>query len=288
MEEIATNEDQVIVKVDSQILNAIDLCPKRYEYEHVKHMRPLKKAPALEKGGVMHTMLAHYYRQKMIGRIPSEHNEVVNESIMLGRIECAQSSIDLKEFEEEDLVIFRAYVLAKQYDGWIVKAVEQPFTSKLYEDPELMILYEGIVDAVVEEPKGEEVTVDHKTESRRSTPFALSNQFQGYFWALNRPVCINKVGYQTSLADKERFRRIYLRYSPEIIEEWKADAIASIKRAIGWHQTSTFERNRTSCDKYSGCIFQRVCSAEPSVREYKLEAYFYKDKPWDPWTRDNE
>lgn len=285
---MASIEDKVIVKVDSQILNAMDLCAERYNLEHVKNMRPLRKAPALEHGGVMHSMLAHYYRQKMIGRIPVEHHQVVEESVMLGRIEAAQCSFDLKEFEEEDIPIFKAYVLAKQYDGWIIKAVEQPFTKILYESDELDILWEGVVDAIVEEPKGQEYVVDHKTESRRSTPFILANQFTGYSWALDRKVCINKIGYQTSLPDAERFRRIYFEYPTFMVDEWKRDSVAKIKEAIGWHSTGIFQKNRTSCDKYSGCIFQKVCIAPPELREFKLEAYFYKDKPWDPYTRDNE
>jgi hypothetical protein len=281
-------DEKLIVKVDSQIVNAMDLCAERYNLEHVLHMRPLRKAPALEHGGVMHTMLAHYYRQKMAGRIPTEHAQVVEEAVMLGRIEAAQCSFDLKEFEEEDLPIFKAYVLAKQYDGWIIKAVEQPFTKLLYTSAELDILYEGIVDAIVEEPKGEEFVVDHKTESRRSTPFILSTQFTGYSWALDRKMCVNKVGYQTSLPDAERFRRIYFAYTDYMIDEWKRDTIAKIQEAIEWHKTGVFHKNRTSCDKYSGCIYQKVCIAPPELREYKLQAYFYKDKPWDPWTRDNE
>jgi len=281
-------DEKVTVKLDSQIANAIQLCAERYNLEHVKHMRPLRKAPALEHGGVMHTMLAHYYRQKMIGRIPTEHNKVVEEAIMLGRLEAAQSSFDLVEFDAEDLPTFREYVLAKQYDGWIVKAVEQPFTKLLYSSDDLDILYEGIVDVIVEDPKGEQYVVDHKTESRRSVPFILSNQFTGYSWALDRKVCINKVGYQTSLANEERFRRYYFTYPDYMIEEWKRDTISAVKQAIGWHREGVFEKNRTSCDKYSGCIFQKVCVAPPELRDYKLQAYFYKDKPWDPYTRDNE
>lgn len=282
------SEEKVRVKVDSQILNSIDLCDYRYFVEHVMNMRPATKAPALEKGSVMHTMLAHYYRQKMKGRIPSEHHAVVEEAIILGRVEASGYQFELTEFEEECAPTFKEYILAKQNDGWNVLAVEEPFTKLLYEDNELQILYEGIVDLRAEQPNLGRITVDHKSESRKSHPFELSNQFIGYKWAFGDQVVINKVGFQTSLADQERFRRYYLPILDHQIEEWKVDTVKSIKEAIEWHRTGIFARNRTSCDKYSGCVYKKVCVAPPEAREFKIQAYFVKDKPWDPYTRDNE
>jgi hypothetical protein len=280
--------DQIIVKLDSQILNSIELCAVRYEYEHVLNMRSQTKAPALERGGIMHAMLAHYYRAKMNGDYKDRAALVISDCIELGREQAASASFPVTEFEEIDIPTFKAYILHNQYDGWEILSVEQPFSKVLYEDSALMIIYEGIVDARIQDAKGIKKTVDHKTESRKSHPFALSNQFEGYQWAFGDPVVINKIGYQTSLSDAERFRRYEHNLEPIIIQEWIDDTIASVQKAIGWHKTNTFHRNRTSCDKYSGCIYQKVCVAHPDVREFKLQAYFFKDKPWDPFTRDAE
>jgi hypothetical protein len=280
--------EKLIVKADSQILNSIDLCAQRYEMEHVQNFRVLKKAPALEKGGIMHDMVAHYYRNRMIDRHITHAHIVTSECIEIGREALARTSINIEEFEKEDIVTFRNYILAKQFDGWIIRFVERPFSKILYDSDDLMIIIEGIVDLGIERPKEGHAVVDHKTESRKSHPFILSNQFQLYNWAFGEDVIINKIGYQTSLDDKERFRRYTLTWSEALIEEWKVDTIRAIRRAIGWHKEGVFERNRTSCDKYSGCIFKRVCAAEPQVRSHILAAYFKKDKPWDPYTRDEE
>jgi hypothetical protein len=285
---IDDEDEQTIVKVDSQILNAIDLCPTRYKYEHVDHMRPLKKAVALQKGAVMHTMEAHRLRAYMSGRAPHDLGNVLDEAILLGRQEASGYDFDVTMMDDEIIPIFQEYALHAAHDGWQVIAVEQPFSKVLYESPELMILYEGIVDAVIKEAGGRDAVVDHKSESRKSHPFSLSNQFQGYSWAFDMPTIVNKIGFQTSLPNKERFRKYWLEYSEAIIAEWKSDAIASVMRAIDWHREGVFRRDRTSCDKYSGCIFKRVCAAEPEIREFKLQAFFYKDKPWDPYTRDDE
>lgn len=281
--------EKVIVKLDSQILNSIDLCAERYRLEHVLNRRPIKKGEALQHGGVMHTMLKHYYRGKMMGRaVPGQHNILIDEAILLGRQEASAMTFDLTEFENDDLRTFKENILHHQYDGWEILNVEEPFTKVLYDSDDLQILYEGIIDLHIRDPRNGEAVVDHKTESRRSNPFALSNQFQGYSWAFGSNVVINKVGYQTSVDAKDKFRRLWHTHDPILLEEWRQDAIRSVRRAVEWHRNNYFPRNRTSCDKYSGCIFQMVCKAAPEVREYKLQAYYIQDKPWDPYTRDDE
>jgi PD-(D/E)XK nuclease superfamily len=279
---------KVIVKLDSQILNSIDLCGARYEMEHVGNYRPNKKAPALEKGSVMHDMLKYYYEQRMKGRIASEHGQVIDECMLIGRELASMTQIPVEEFSEEDLYTFKEYILHHQYDGWEILGVEEPFTRILYDSDDLKILYEGIVDLRVIDPKIGQAVVDHKTESRKSHPFALGNQFLGYNWTFNSSLIINKIGYQKTLENRERFRRIELPHRQYLIDEWKEDTIRSVRKAIQWHKEDYFPKNRTSCDKYSGCIFKKVCENPEENREYKLNAFFYKDKPWDPYTRDDE
>jgi hypothetical protein len=285
----AEPKEQIIVKLDSQIANSIELCGARYEMEHVLNMRPIDKAPALEHGDVMHRMLAHYYRQHQKGRInPQEAAIVTQECLLIGREATAQMKYPVTEFEEMDAPTFQSYILRNQYDGWKVLDVEQPFSKVLYEDAYLMIIYEGIVDLRIAEPKGDEATVDHKTESRKSHPYILSNQMEGYQWAFGSKVIINKVGYQVSLPDAERFRRYHHMVSDALLQEWIDDMVRSVQKAITWHSTGIFPRNRTSCDKYSGCMYQKICACDPEVREFKLQANFIKQDAWDPFTRDAE
>jgi len=277
-----------IVHVDSQILNSIGLCGERYRLEHVLNRRPVSKAEALERGAVMHTMLAHYYRGRKDGRTaPETHGALVEEAIMLGREEAAVAEFDLSQFEQEDLQTFKDNILHHQYDGWEILDVEEPFTKLLYDSDDLQILYEGIVDLHIKDAHGEKAVVDHKTEARQSHPFELSNQFQGYQWAFDSKMIVNKIGFQKTLPFKEKFRRLYFPYKDELLAEWKRDVVDSIRTAIHWHQTKYFPRNRTSCDKYSGCIFQRVCKEEPEMRDYRLNEFYIQTEPWDVFTRDN-
>lgn len=292
--------EKLIVKLDSQILNAADLCAERYRLEHRENWRPNFKAPALERGGTMHKMLDHYYAQKKKGRGKLEdHHKLVEECLVIGRLACAETDIEVEDFEENDVRTFQDYILRWQYDGWEILDVEQPFSFVLYEDDVplefegdlysgLCIIYEGIIDLRVIDPKQGEIVVDTKTESRKSNPFILSNQFQGYEMAFNVPVVVNKVGYQKTLEAKEKFRRLTHLTGPVLLEEWRQDCIHTVREIIGWHNTETFKRNRTSCDKYSGCIYQRVCKEPPEVREFKLMSWYHKGEPWDPYKRDKD
>lgn len=282
-------QEKLIIKADSQILNAICNCGQFYEYAHVLHRRPLEKNEYLAKGGVMHDMLAHYYRAKMNGSYIGRENIVVSQALELGRVAAATNKLDSQKFEDVDIPTFKRYILKYQYDGWDIQFVEQPFSVVLYDSADLMIIWEGIVDLGIKEVKGEEAVVDHKTESRKNYPFNLDNQFEGYAFAFKRKVIVNKVGFQETLPDEEKFRRYHMTYSEALIEEWKKDAIYKFREAISWHKTEIFPRNRTSCNMFfSGCDFKLVCKEEPEVREYKLRTYFFVDKPWDPYTRDSE
>jgi hypothetical protein len=282
----------MIVKVDSQMINAMNLCPERYNLEMIQHWRPVAKAEALERGSIIHHMVQKYREAKMEGRLEREHAQVVNECVLLARLESAATT-HIKSDEIDAIIkVFHDYVLRWQHDGWEILAVEQPFAKIIFESPELQVIYEGIIDALVIDPKIGKAVVDTKSEGRKSYPYALSNQFQGYEWAFGVPVIIDKVGLQTSLPMNERMRRQVHESGAFAVEEWRQDVLAQVVTAIGWHQTladgGRVMKNRTSCDKYSGCIFQKVCAVPAEVREFKLQAHFYKDKKWDPFTRDAE
>jgi hypothetical protein len=308
-------DEPLTVKVDSQVLTSMNFCPESYRLRHIEHWRPIRKAAPLEKGSVMHEMLKHYRRGKRMGRTDlANHGILVQECLTIGKVAAANAFEMDAEDTEKELTTFREYVLKWQYDGWEVLDVEEPFSRLLYEDhvpivygdkiyTGLTIIYEGIIDARVRDPRAGVLVVDSKTESRRSYPFVLNNQFQGYEWAWGVPVCVDSIGFQVSLEatdeepdqygrDKSKFRRAISQSDGDCIDEWKSDTIEQVKIAIGWHRDleagirTSLQKNRTSCDKWSGCDFQRVCQVPVESRESKLIAFYYRDKPWDVYERD--
>jgi hypothetical protein len=291
---------------DSQILNTVMSCGRKVNLEFGLNLRPHKKAEALERGDLMHRMLHPYYYGRILNPKPHHltitidgkemphpyakfigmpFNELVETCVEIGRL--ASFDMDLEpEYRNECLKQFREYAHHFAGDGWIPLEIEQSFSRKLYEDENLIILYEGIVDLVADSPMGVFVG-DHKTASRRSDVSDLSNQFMGYCWALDTPrLIVNRIGFQKTLPAKERFQRIVLSYPEGRIAEWQYWATYWLKVYAFYLENDVWPPNYTSCDKYSGCIFMPICTKIPEAREYAIESKYRVAEPWSPHTRD--
>jgi len=295
-----------VIVADSQILNTVMACGRKTKLEFKLNLRPNKKAEEIEKGDLMHRMLHPYY----YGRItnPKEHHlfmtvdgnkmphpyaqfiglpmkDLVDTCTEIGRL--ASFDMDLEpEYRNECIKQFRAYAFHFAGDGWITLEVEQSFTRKLYEDDQLIILYEGIVDLVADGPMGR-IVVDHKTASRRETPSDLSNQFMGYCWSLDSPrMIVNRIGFQKTVSESERFQRIVMSYPQGRIDEWQYWATYWLKVYAFYAENDVWPPNYTSCDKYAGCIFQQICTRIPEAREFTMQTKYRVVEPWSPHTRD--
>lgn len=285
------------IALDSTILNTLVSCGRKLKMEFIDNWRPAEKAEALEKGDLLHQMFAHYYRGKKEGRTLQDfsHATLIAEAIAVGRTAAIPMSLSMATVDE-DIRQFRENVLHWQRDGWKVMEVEQSFSRVLFERPDtperegLRILYEGIIDLIVEHPSPHGIyIVDHKSASRKSNPTKLSNQFMGYCWALDmHQVIINRVGFQKTLGAEERFQRLFVSYERELLREWVQQAVYWAHMLISYIDHKYFPPNFTSCDKYGGCIFQQVCCTIPQVRDFKLQAFYYQGEPWSPHTRDKK
>lgn len=286
------------VALDSQVANTIMACGRKFKLEHIQNFRPHQKAEALEKGDLMHRMLAHYYRQKIDKR--TDIGMVVQEAMDIGRRASVEMDISMSTVEE-DIKQFIAYCDYYHNDGWEPLLVEQPFSKVLYKREDetewrngellvkregLTILWEGIIDLVAVDPHGEKWVVDHKTASRRGVVSPLSAQFMGYSWFTALDVIVNKIGFQKTLDEKERFKRHPLHYQSGSIREWQESIVYWVHVAMDYVDKDYFPPNWTSCDKYNGCIFKGVCEKIPEVRDFKLASFYYKGEPWSPYTRD--
>lgn len=283
------------IALDSQILTGIQNCGRKTKFDFIDHWRPTTKAEALEKGDLLHKMFAYYYRGKRDGLTKDDmsHATLIAGAIAQGREAAREMEIGVLTVEEI-ISVFKQNILHWQRDGWKVLEVEQSFSKLLFERPDepgregLRILYEGIIDLVVEHPQPHGIyIVDHKSQSRKWDPFKLSNQFMGYCWALEmNQIIINNVGFQKTLPNDQRFTRKHVSYERDLIREWVQQAIYWTHVLVGYMDQGFFPPNFTSCEKYSGCIYQQVCTTIPQVRDFKLESFYHKGEPWSPHTRD--
>jgi hypothetical protein len=279
-----------IVALDSQKLDSMMSCTYQYKQKFgVSSDSPglaLMQVPDyFERGGLMHTMLDPYYNMKKHRsrwiQNRRTHMDVVNSCITIGRHAARKLALDIAEIEM-CIDAFLQYTDYWENDNWYnILAVENVGSKILYDSPEVLILYEYKVDLIVE-INGNITPIDHKSAKSHRDPNFLSNQFRGYCWALNtNNIIVNEIGFQKTKPPKEKFKRQLLCYSPNLIEEWRQDAIYWILYTLDLIDKNVFPRNVTSCDKFPPCPFKEtVCSQDPEVRDFKIMQNF-KPKVWD-------
>lgn len=280
------NEEKQIYVVDSQILNTAQECARKANYTFNKSLEPIVKPDYFEKGDMLHQMLASYYRlRKHRARWAQNnhsHADIVEICVNIGRQSATKMSLDISTVE--DVVrTFIEYCTYTANDNWDqVLAVEEVASKILYEDEERIILYQGKIDLTIAISNCNLIPVDHKSSSRRGKPSYHSNQFKGYCWLLGvNTIIINKIGFQKTLKDNEKFERHTISYPSDLIDEWKENSIYTLLKYIEDGNAGFYPPNFTSCDKYSGCVFDEVCRKSREIREFKLTQLFVERPAWD-------
>lgn len=278
---------QQIIAIDSQKLNAIQACARKYDLSFNQHLEPVEKAEALEKGDLMHKMMQYYYRlvqhRTRWSQNGHSHEDIINIVLRIADHFAAKMDLDLDECEQMKKA-FTEYARYYEDEMVTVLAVEEVGSKVLYEDEDLKIIYETKIDLVIALKNLPVIWVDHKTSSRRREPSILSNQFMGYTWMLgtNNGI-VNKIGLQKTLKPNEKFQRATLSFPNDVIAEWRENSVWWIKM-LCFHYTANFwPPNFTSCDKYSGCIFKGICESERAARQFrKVRDFAVRETPWDP------
>ena len=231
-----------------------------------------------ERGDLVHTMLEQLYKLKKYRSNwklnKKTYQDVVQSCITVGRHKARKMSIDIIDIENV-VTNFISYCDFWENDGWDnIKFIEQTGAKILYEDDNLVVLYEVKIDLGVI-LSGRLTPVDHKSTKARKDPNVLSNQFKGYCWFTGTNEMIeNDFGLQKTLAPAQKFIRQRVSFSDSQLLEWKENAIWWIRWAVDLMNKDQWPQNFTSCDKYAGCLYKEVCKADPDIRDFKLQQFF--------------
>jgi PD-(D/E)XK nuclease superfamily len=287
-------EAQIILKksktnilFDSTILNTLQMCAAKTKFEFEMNLRTLQKAEPLEKGDLLHKILEHYYLQhKEIGaRLVLEtdlFNKAKQEALEFGERHSMTLSLE-QSVIQETMKQTEIYLDHTRMDGWEILAVEEPFIVRLYDDEDITVNLAGKIDLIINEPQLGSCVADHKSGSRQETPLRLSNQFTAYSYATDIPIVIvNKIGFQKTVPTEQRMRRYPIRYTEYLINKWKANTVWWAQQYAFFLENDTWPENRTSCDKYGGCIYQSICDAGTlEGRDAMIQNRFVVSEPWD-------
>ncbi len=78
-----------------------------------------------------------------------------------------------------------------------------------------------------------------------------------------------------------RFSRGFTFRTEAQTEEWLQETRHWLELAEGFALANHWPMNDMSCHQYGGCVFRKVCSKSPEVRQKFLESDFVK-RPWNP------
>ena len=289
---------QRIISCDSTILNTLQACARKCDLSFNKNVHTVSKASPLERGDLMHKMLEIYYALKgdcfrlnspvwteltsagLIIPTSREHMIIVNFATACGRYFATQMELEADDVESVYFQ-FKEYCIFNQHDNWIPLAVEEVGSKVLFENEDFKFIYNFKIDLIAQQGNNI-VPWDHKTSKRREEVSDLSNQFIGYAWALNlEHVLVNKIGFQKTLKPGERFQRFILNISSARRKEWQQNTINWMFQLVNNQNSDNWPMNLTSCDKYNGCLYKPLCSADPESREYKIERDYKIGDSWD-------
>ena len=279
---------QRIVVVDSQKLSTIQACMKQFQYSHIEQYEPHIKPDYFERGDLTHEGLKIYYRLKKYrlrwAMNNHSHERIIDICVHVMRFKAIKTNLDYEDVEI-NCNTFRQYCQHFENDGWDnILAVEEVGSFVLWENEDLLILYEMKIDLIISLPQMAILPIDHKSGKMRVNPNLVSNQFKGYCVGLKvNNLYQNQIGFQKTLKPVEKFQRHLLSFDDNILNEWKDESAWWIRHGLDLIDRGIFPHNWTSCDKYAGCIYKNVCTKEPVVREqYLLRDFNKREVSWDP------
>ena len=274
-----------ILAIDSQKLNTIQYCARKYDYFFQRNLKPLVPATYHERGSLVHKMLAHYYilKKKRVNWHPRgyTHEDIIKICLKIGRHFGAKMDLPIEEVERT-LEVFTEYCAFYEHEGWEVLAVEQVASKVIFEDEEVIYIYDAKPDLIVRASNLPILPVDHKHVRSNREVSPMSNQFIGYCWILGAyNLCVNRIGFQKTLPMDKKFTRIVLSYDQGLIKDWVENTIWWMRLIEHFMSTGYWPMDFSSCDKFDGCIFQDICVSDPLVRDIKLHRAFDVVEPWD-------
>jgi PD-(D/E)XK nuclease superfamily len=273
-----------ILALDSQILDSIQKCPFYTYLNFIKNYRPNDIIAPLERGDLGHTLLEVYYKLIQKGY---EWNDAVEHATIKGREHYQDLHLDLQT-SEWVVKNFHEYTDYYHYDGIKILGVEESFSFVIYEDDELIVVYEGKIDLHAEFPVLGVSILDHKWRSVKGDYIALDNQLIGYSIAVNSNlVYINEVGLQKSYPPEKRFRRIPVPIGDGVKERWLKNTIFWAKILDYSIQTNVWPQShlKTPPAGLSQCVkcqYNRICNSENEEEMLrKVQDHFHIGERWD-------
>lgn len=288
---------------DSTSLGALKRCPRYYEYNILEGYVARQESVHLRFGTEYNNALVTYHKCKAAGQ---DHETAMLSALRyamehtwdhdLGRPWTSDEPTKNRETLIRSIIWYLLKFEADPLETLVLAtgeaAVELPFrihieiNSSITNEPYLLC---GYLDRKVELNNHPWIT-DFK-----STKYALDEKYFDRYTPDNQ---VSQYSFAGSIIDREpiagviidavqlgvtfsRFQRQPIGRTPMQLEEWLRDSIHFIKQNEEFVQNHYWPQNDTSCEKYGGCQYRKICSASPEIRPRLLDGLFHK-RSWDP------
>tara|TARA_R110000868_G_scaffold16913_1_gene74933 strand:+ start:10112 stop:11032 length:921 start_codon:yes stop_codon:yes gene_type:complete len=280
------------IVLDTSMLDTFQLCELKFHRRYNLNLVTPTKAIPLDRGNIIHVAHENYWN---VLKDTRDWVKAVDAALVAFRVAASESDLDIIDpMRSKNITSTTDYILSvleQNFEFWKhvdmsyeINAVEQPFSYVLYQDDDVRIIMMGKIDLVLSDTRTNLFPMDHKSVDRDYGVKSFQNQFTNYSIATgSNIVLVNRIGLQSSLKPEEKFKRVPVSYDPLKQEQWRANTIKWAFRYLENTQDNDWPENRTGCDKWNRlCEYYDVCdSSGDEAKEYKLNAFFKKDKPWD-------
>lgn len=312
-QELLSFRDGVQFAWDSTSIKLAEECLRKYQYQMIEGWRSMSESVHLRFGGHYATALEHFYKHKALGL---SHDEALLEVVREAMIETWDHELDAegnriadtgKAYEppidasgsarvktRENLlrtIIWYVEQFAADPAEPIILANGKPAVELSFALPvDDGIIFTGHMDRLTEYA-GNIMGLDNKTTGSTIT----SRYFEGYKpdVQMSMYTFAGKMIYQIPVKGMiidaaqiavgfSRFERGLTMRTDSELQEFYDTTMHTIEQARRATSINYFPMNRTSCDKFGGCPFRRVCSKSPEVRTQFLKADFVQAERWDP------
>lgn len=286
--------------IDNTKRSCFTQCPKKYYWQFVRHLKPLKGSTALRFGSTYHAFQEEYRRQKIAGA----DVQYCKANAAIKALEMWDKETNCGQLYEHDyrtfmlcLEVFHSYLKFYTNGDFIPKMAEHVFSIPFLEREEFVINFEGKIDLIghlyddpqlsVIDDKTTGYTVYHVFAEKRA-------QLMGYCWVAHKlhpdfstlQAYINLAYVKESVTKKKgsvvttEFHRMPYLYSVKDIENWHTMMMGECERIYKAHITSNFYPVFESCQtKYGACDYITLCGMTNPDEGY-IKANFI-EKRWE-------
>ena len=286
--------------MDATLLTAVMNCGQYLDLRFNHNWIPMSgKGNPLDAGVLVHLILQEYNLALINGQnrimaintgMEAGHKYYTTESTNIPTENVKDDRGKLKEVGYNYIIqTMEQYFERWKNNSWTPLTAERVKGLIAYEDDEIRVLYKAKLDLTVDTHNFGISSVDYKTMKQRRATLSLNNQFRGQcLVAGTQTVFIEKIGWQQTLTPEEKFTREPINYSKEILIEQMSIIGYYAKILAQWQEQKYYPFNFTFCDKWNGCIFRRVCEANPSDRQRVLLESFIVGEEWNPGNDDDD